>query len=92
MYLHKVFVESKIRHVASGGPPLFDRSVNPISTKGGTLSPPSTMCPPEFSDLATALKTIHVSKFLKKERFLTCLVSYGREIQWVSVSSESKIQ
>ena len=55
MYLHKVFVESKIRRVASGGPPLFDRSVNPISTKMVTLSPPSTMCPPEFSDLATAL-------------------------------------
>ena len=36
-------------------PPLFGRSVNPISTRGGTLSPPSTMCPPRFSDLATAL-------------------------------------
>jgi hypothetical protein len=37
-------------------PPLFVRSVNPISTRGGTLSPPSTMCPPpRFSDLATAL-------------------------------------
>ena len=55
MYLHKVFVESKIRRVASGGPPLFDRSVNPISTRGCTLSPPSTMCPHGFLDLATAL-------------------------------------
>ena len=36
-------------------PPLFERSVNPISTRGGTLSPPSTMCPTRFSDLATAL-------------------------------------
>ena len=49
------------RPVASGGargacaPPLFDQSVNPISTRGSTLSPPSTMCPPGFSDLATAL-------------------------------------
>ena len=50
------------RPVASGGaggacapPPLFDRSVNPISTRGGTISPPGTMCPPGFSDLATAL-------------------------------------
>ena len=49
------------RPVASGGaggacaPPLFDRSVNPISTRGGTLSPPSTTCPPAFSELATAL-------------------------------------
>ena len=46
------------RPVASGGaraPPLFGRSVNLISTRGGgTLSPPSTMCPPRFSDLATA--------------------------------------
>ena len=37
-------------------PPLFGRSANPISTRGGgTLSPPSTTCPPGFSDLATAL-------------------------------------
>ena len=45
------------RPVASGvgRPPLFDRSVNPISTRGGTLSPPSTTCPPAFSELATAL-------------------------------------
>ena len=52
------------RPVASGGaegacvPPLFERSVNPISTRGGTLSPPSTMCPPGFSDLATALNYV----------------------------------
>ena len=26
---------------------------------GGTLPPPSTMCPPRFSDLATALHCIH---------------------------------
>ena len=31
--------------------PVFDRSVNTI-----TLSPPSTACPPGFSDLATALQ------------------------------------
>ena len=50
------------RPVASGGagggmcpPPLFGRSVNPISTRGGTFSPPSITCPPRFSDLATAL-------------------------------------
>ena len=36
-------------------PPFFDRSVNPISTRGDTLSPPSTTSPPGFSDLATAL-------------------------------------
>jgi hypothetical protein len=50
-----------IRAVASGGaggakaPPVFGRSVNPISTRGDTLSPPSTSSPPGFSDLATAL-------------------------------------
>ena len=55
-----------IRPVASGGaggacaPPLFDKSVNPISTRGGTLSPPSIMCPPGFSDLATALQVVNV--------------------------------
>ena len=50
--------DSSYRPVASGGacaPPLFGRSVNPISTRGCILSPPSTMCPPRFSDLATAL-------------------------------------
>ena len=36
--------------------PVFGRSVNPISTRGGTLSPPSTASHPGFSDLATALR------------------------------------
>jgi hypothetical protein len=36
-------------------PPVFVRSVNPISTRGGTLSPPSTTSPPGFLYLATAL-------------------------------------
>ena len=36
-------------------PPVFVRSVNPISTRGGTLSPPSTTSPPGFLELATAL-------------------------------------
>ena len=36
-------------------PPVFGRSVNPISTRGGgILSPPIITCPPGFSDLATA--------------------------------------
>ena len=35
--------------------PGFGRSVNPISTRGGTISPPSTTSPLGFSDLATAL-------------------------------------
>ena len=37
-------------------PPVFGRSVNPISTKGGRLCPPdNTGHPPGFSDLPTAL-------------------------------------
>ena len=60
-----------VRPVASGGaggarvPPLFGRSANPISTRGGgTLSPPSTTCPPGFSDLATALNVVRNCKSL----------------------------
>ena len=41
---------------AGGVPPLFGRSVNSISTRGGTFSPPSTTSPSGFSDLATALQ------------------------------------
>ena len=41
----------------ASGLPVFGRSVNPISTSGGTLSPPSTTRPPpRFSDLATCLE------------------------------------
>ena len=49
------------RAVASGGavgaqaPPVFGRSVSPISTRGGTFSPPSIASPPRFSDLASTL-------------------------------------
>ena len=39
-------------------PPIFGRSANPISTRGDTLSPPSTTSPPGISDLATALYLI----------------------------------
>ena len=49
------------RSVASGGrggraaPPVFDRSVNPISTRGTRYAHHVATCPPGFSDLATAL-------------------------------------
>ena len=48
------------RKQGAQAPPVFGRSINPISTRGGegTFSPPSTMSPPGFSDLATALSTI----------------------------------
>ena len=61
---------SRIYHrpVASGGavglcpPPTFRQISYPSSTREGTLSPSSTMCPPGFSDLATALYQLN-SKF-----------------------------
>ena len=37
-------------------PPIFGQTNYPyLNQGGGTLSPPSTTCPPGFSDLATAL-------------------------------------
>ena len=41
-------------------PPIFGRLANPISTRGDTLSPPSTTSPPKISDLATALYSVGV--------------------------------
>ena len=46
------------QRVGAGGasaPPVFDRSVNPISTRGADYALHSTTSPPGFSDLATAL-------------------------------------
>ena len=34
---------------------MFDRTVNPISTRGADYAHHSTTSPPKFSDLATAL-------------------------------------
>ena len=55
-------VQYVFRAVASGrgglgasGLQCLGRSVNPISTRGSTLSPPSITSPPGFSDLATGL-------------------------------------
>ena len=44
--------------------PVFGRSVNPISTRGDTLSPPNTTSTPGFSDLSTALRlsTQHIMR------------------------------
>ena len=50
-----------LRPVLSGGrgghapPPVFGRTVNPISTRGTDYAHHSTECPTGFSDLATAL-------------------------------------
>ena len=46
------------RERGAGGalaPPVFSRSIHPISTRVGILSPHITTSPPGFSDLATAL-------------------------------------
>ena len=54
-------VNMNYRPVVPGGaggamaPPDFGRSVNPISTKGGTLCPPNNTGNTGFSDLPTAL-------------------------------------
>ena len=53
------------RPVVPGGaggamaPPIFGRSVNPISTKGGRLCPPNNTGTPGFSDLPTALQGMY---------------------------------
>ena len=39
----------------AAAPPDFGGSVNPISTRGDTLSPPSTTCPPGFLTLVACL-------------------------------------
>jgi hypothetical protein len=39
-------------------PPMFGRTVNPISTRGADYARHSTTSPPKISDLATALYPI----------------------------------
>ena len=62
--LLKIGMDRVCLHASSSGPspsgglgglPVFGRSVNPISTRGDTLSPPRTTSHPGFSDLVTAL-------------------------------------
>ena len=66
---------TRYRPVASGGAggaralPLFGRSVNPISSRGGTFSPPSITCPPQIFRPCDGPE-IHSTKFscsVKKE-------------------------
>ena len=69
--LFNTFYEIKciLRGVVPGGaggamsPPDFDRSVNPISTKGGRLCPPNNTGTPGFWDLPTALHT-YISTYI----------------------------
>ena len=44
----------------AAAPPDFGGSINPISTRGDTLSPPSTTCPPGFLTLVACLICIWV--------------------------------
>ena len=41
--------------LGASAPPMFGRTVNPISTRGADYAHHSTSSPPGFSDLATAL-------------------------------------
>ena len=57
-YLQLTYILRGVVPGRTGGamaPPDFGRSVNPISTKGGRLSPPNNTGTPGFSDLPTAL-------------------------------------
>ena len=69
-----------IRHATrweAGGarapPPLFGKSVNPISTRGGTLFPPSTMCPQIFRpcDGPEAKRILGFEHKLREHPFIT---------------------
>ena len=58
-------------------PPIFDRSVNPISTSGANYAHHSTTSPPKFSDLATGLLLIDVLT----GRLMKCVIGIKRNIQ-----------
>ena len=45
----------KARTLGASAPPMFGRTVNPISTRGADYAHHSTTSPLKFSDLATAL-------------------------------------
>ena len=54
------------------------RSVSPISTRGGTFSPPSTASPLRFSDLASALDgESDPSENCRCRRYCNCQVDEG---------------
>ena len=54
-------------------PPVFGRSIHPISIRVGILSPPITTSPPGFSDLATALER---TCFLAQQRYRRLTTSW----------------
>ena len=81
-FLYKFDFLITCRPVASrgggrGAPLLFGRSVNPISTRGCTLSPPSIKCPPDFQtlhwpcDVFTNLESANPAFFQQKLLFVT---------------------
>ena len=51
-------IQGPRKRVGALAHPVFGKSVNPISTRGDTLSPSSTTSPLRFSDIATALRFI----------------------------------
>ena len=52
------------------------RSVYPISTRGGTFSPPSTTSPHGFSDLVSALDSLALEIFTRDYLFDKCLIFF----------------
>ena len=49
--------------LGASAPPMFGRTVNPISTRGADFAHHSTTSPLKFSDLATALDISYLDRF-----------------------------
>ena len=80
MYVLTMQGPSQARGLWGFSPPVFGRSIHPISIRVGTLSPPITTSPPEFSDFATALHK-HFnrrSQLLLKSEFRSHLNEFER--------------
>ena len=54
-FLGNVRVKPYFNTQWGGAPPVFDKSLNPLSTRGADYAHHSTTSPPGFSDLSTAL-------------------------------------
>ena len=55
--------EAGMAELGGLGGPIFGRSVNSISTRGGRLCPTIINCPSKFSDLPPSLQRIEVERF-----------------------------
>ena len=67
-----------------GGPPVFGRPVNPISTRGDTLFPPSTTCPPpDFQTLRRPCTIVLI--ILKLYQVTSLFFNFGHIRLWCNV-------